>query len=83
MLAMGGIALGKAVDNSGLLSVIATSIQSFVAGMSLWGVAFVFTAMLLVVATFISHTVHFLPETQIVSWLHDDTNAERMLRLRH
>nr|SMQ44835.1 Low affinity phosphate transporter [Blastocladiella emersonii] len=67
MLAMGGIALGKAVENSGLLAVIATSIKSFVHGMSLWGVLFTFSGLVLVVATFISHTVAALIVLPIVA----------------
>ncbi|KAG0031175.1 low-affinity phosphate transporter [Podila clonocystis] len=57
MLAMGGIALGKAVDSSGLLDTIAHSIQNAVAGLSLWVVLIIFSALTLVFATFVSHTV--------------------------
>ncbi|KAG0100551.1 low-affinity phosphate transporter [Podila epicladia] len=57
MLAMGGIALGKAVDSSGLLDTIAHSIQSAVSGLSMWVVLFIFSALTLVFATFVSHTV--------------------------
>ncbi|KAL7754126.1 low-affinity phosphate transporter [Sorochytrium milnesiophthora] len=57
MLAMGGIALGKAVENSGLLRVIALHIQDIVSGYSAWMVLLVFSSLMLVVATFISHTV--------------------------
>ncbi|KAG0202208.1 low-affinity phosphate transporter [Mortierella sp. GBA30] len=57
MLAMGGIALGKAVDSSGLLDTIAHHIQDAVAGLSLWVVLLIFSALTLVFATFVSHTV--------------------------
>ena len=57
ILAAGGLALGKAVNSSGLLTTIAISITSAVSGMSLYGVTCVFAALIAVVATFISHTV--------------------------
>jgi len=57
ILAAGGLALGKAVNSSGLLQTIAGSITDGVRGLSLYGVMAVFSALILVVATFISHTV--------------------------
>ena len=57
ILAAGGLSLGRAVSSSGLLHTIAGAITDRVAGMSLYGVLFVFAALILVVATFISHTV--------------------------
>jgi phosphate transporter len=57
ILAAGGLALGKSVNSSGLLHTIAESITVGVEGMSLYGVLVVFCALILVVATFISHTV--------------------------
>lgn len=57
ILAAGGLALGKAVSSSGLLHTIATGITQKVNGMSLYGVLVVFCSLILVVATFISHTV--------------------------
>ncbi|KAG0056840.1 low-affinity phosphate transporter [Gryganskiella cystojenkinii] len=57
VLAMGGIALGKAVDSSGLLDTIAHHIQDAVAGLSQWVVLIIFSALTLVFATFVSHTV--------------------------
>jgi phosphate transporter len=57
ILAAGGLALGKSVNSSGLLHTIAGSITARVEGMSLYGVMVVFAALILVVATFISHTV--------------------------
>ncbi len=57
ILAAGGLALGKAVSSSGLLHTIAGHITQSVEGMSLYGVLVVFAALILVIATFISHTV--------------------------
>ena len=57
ILAAGGLSLGKAVSSSGLLHTIAGTITEKVDGMSLYGVLVTFAALILVVATFISHTV--------------------------
>lgn len=57
ILAAGGLSLGKAVASSGLLHTIAQAITDGVQGFSVYGVLFVFAALILVVATFISHTV--------------------------
>lgn len=60
-LAMGGIALGKAVASSGLLSTVARVIQEHVIlGMGLYSVCLVFGFLCLVILTFISHTVSAL-----------------------
>ena len=57
ILAAGGLALGKAVASSGLLHTIAGKITEGVDGMSLYSILVIFAGMILVVATFISHTV--------------------------
>lgn len=57
ILAAGGLVLGKAVTSSGLLHTIAGAITERVAHFSLYGVLLVFSALILVMATFISHTV--------------------------
>ncbi|RHZ43062.1 putative plasma membrane phosphate transporter Pho87, partial [Aspergillus thermomutatus] len=57
ILAAGGLCLGKAVTSSGLLHTIAKAITARVDHFSLYGVLIVFSALILVVATFISHTV--------------------------
>ena len=57
VLAAGGLSLGKAVSSSGLLDTIAQGITERVSGLSVYGVLVVFAALILVVATFISHTV--------------------------
>ncbi|KAF9169986.1 low-affinity phosphate transporter, partial [Mortierella sp. AD011] len=67
ILAMGGIALGKAVESSGLLHMITGQVQGFVSGMSAFAVCCVFSAMVLVIATFISHTVGALIILPIVA----------------
>lgn len=57
ILAAGGLSLGKAVKSSGLLHTVAGVVSHGVEGMSLYGVLVVFAALILVIATFISHTV--------------------------
>ncbi|KAK2811259.1 hypothetical protein FQN50_002356 [Emmonsiellopsis sp. PD_5] len=57
ILASGGLCLGHAVTSSGLLHTIAGAITEQVADFSLYGVLVTFAALILVVATFISHTV--------------------------
>ncbi|KAG4029617.1 hypothetical protein MFRU_015g01540 [Monilinia fructicola] len=57
ILAAGGLSLGKAVNSSGLLHTIAGEITASVDGYSLYSVLVVFSCLVLVVATFISHTV--------------------------
>ncbi|KAK7428812.1 low-affinity phosphate transporter [Neonectria magnoliae] len=64
ILAAGGLSLGKAVRSSGLLHTLAELVSQKVEGMSLYGVLVVFSSLILVIATFISHTVAaliFLP----------------------
>jgi phosphate transporter len=67
ILAMGGIALGKAVESSGLLHTIALKISEHVMGFSSFEVLFIFSCLVLVIATFISHTVAALIVLPIVS----------------
>ncbi|KAG7758016.1 hypothetical protein KL911_000992 [Ogataea haglerorum] len=57
MLAMGGLALGKAVTVSGLLKTIAEAIQAKLEGSALFTVLCLFGIIVLVMATFVSHTV--------------------------
>ncbi|GAA6036484.1 hypothetical protein JCM8097_003529 [Rhodosporidiobolus ruineniae] len=56
-LAMGGIALGKAVLSSGLLDDIDRIIERLVLGLDLWPILACFSVVVLVIATFISHTI--------------------------
>ncbi|KAI7870409.1 SPX domain-containing protein [Spinellus fusiger] len=67
VLAMGGIALGKSVESSGLLKTIAEYIETLVTGMTAFQVLFVFSCLVLVIATFISHTVAALIVLPIVA----------------
>lgn len=57
ILAAGGLSLGKAVNSSGLLQTVARIVSDYVEGMSLYGVLVVFSVLILIIATFISHTV--------------------------
>jgi phosphate transporter len=67
ILAAGGLSLGKAVNSSGLLHTIALAIRQEVEGMSMYGVLVVFCGLILVIATFISHTVAALIILPIVA----------------
>lgn len=57
ILAAGGLSLGKAVNSSGLLHTVTEEITSQVKDFSLYGILVVFSTLILVIATFISHTV--------------------------
>jgi phosphate transporter len=59
ILAMGGLVLGDAIKDSGLLDVIAIGIAGFIEhnSLSLWGAVCIFTSLILVCTTFVSHTV--------------------------
>ncbi len=72
VLAMGGIALGKAVSNSGLLSVIALFIKGKVEHLSLFGVMSVFGLLIITTATFVSHTVAALIILPLVKEIGDN-----------
>lgn len=82
-LAMGGIALGKAVSSSGLLNTLAHAIeQHIVHGMGLFGVMSVFGFMILIVATFVSHTVAaliILPLVQSIGLRMDDPHPRLLV----
>lgn len=67
-LAMGGIALGKAVSTSGLLTTVAHGIeQHVIKGLGVFGVLVVFGFLILIVATFVSHTVAALIILPLIS----------------
>lgn len=57
LLAMGGLALGSAVTSSGLLATVAKALQKKVADFDAFVVLAIFGILILVVATFVSHTV--------------------------
>lgn len=67
ILAMGGLALGKAVSVSGLLTVLASGIQSKLMDAELFTVLAVFGSLVLVMATFVSHTVAALITVPLVA----------------
>ncbi|KAJ8518452.1 hypothetical protein ONZ45_g4472 [Pleurotus djamor] len=56
-LAMGGIALGKGVDSSGLLDVLGNLVRDLVEGRGLYTIVLVLTPVVLIISTFISHTI--------------------------
>lgn len=57
ILAAGGLSLGKAVNSSGLLHTVTEAITIRVKDFSLYGILVTFSCLILVIATFISHTV--------------------------
>ena len=59
VLAMGGLVLGKVISTSGLLEVVAEAIADVIEDndLSLWGTMIIFTGLILICTTFISHTV--------------------------
>ncbi|KAF8824692.1 hypothetical protein HHX47_DHR7000068 [Lentinula edodes] len=56
-LAMGGIALGKGVTSSGLLDIMGELVRDLVDGFSLYNVVLILSPIVLVISTFISHTI--------------------------
>ncbi|KAF8606653.1 SPX-domain-containing protein [Ceratobasidium sp. AG-I] len=56
-LAMGGIALGKAVVSSGLLMTMDDAVRGLVEGLQLYEIVLVLSVVVLIVSTFISHTI--------------------------
>ncbi|RKF57917.1 putative transporter C3B8.04c [Golovinomyces cichoracearum] len=57
ILAAGGLSLGKAVESSGLLNTIASEITAGIEDLNVYSVLAIFATLILIVATFISHTV--------------------------
>ncbi|AQZ10569.1 PHO87 (YCR037C) and PHO90 (YJL198W) [Zygosaccharomyces parabailii] len=57
MLAMGGVALGKAVSSSGLLATVALALQKRIENDGTMAILCIFGILMLVVGTFVSHTV--------------------------
>lgn len=57
LLAMGGIALGSAVQSSGLLNTIGTALQDKIEDFSQLSILAIFGIIMLVFGTFVSHTV--------------------------
>ncbi|GAA6023180.1 hypothetical protein JCM8202_001015 [Rhodotorula sphaerocarpa] len=82
-LAMGGIALGKAVLSSGLLDDIDAVIQRVVLGLDIWPILALFSVLVLVIGTFISHTIAAVLVVPIASTIGDamDSPHPRLLIL--
>lgn len=57
LLAMGSLALGKAVSSSGLLATIAIALEKKVMNFNLYLVLIIFGVLILIIGTFVSHTV--------------------------
>ncbi|KAG8220315.1 hypothetical protein J3R82DRAFT_3519 [Butyriboletus roseoflavus] len=56
-LAMGGIALGNGVRSSGLMDTMDNVIHRTLEGRQIWSVVVVLSVIVLIVSTFISHTI--------------------------
>lgn len=69
ILAMGGIALGKAVDSSGLLAELTKQLLPHLIGMSVFGVVATVAAVVLVITSFVNHTVGALIILPVVAQL--------------
>ena len=54
---MGGIALGKAVDSSGFLAQMTRSLTPYLSTLTPFSCLVLFSALVLVITSFISHTV--------------------------
>lgn len=57
MLLGGGIALGDAIQSSGLLSIMANALGNFVEGSNIWVTLLAFAGFIWIFGNFISHTV--------------------------
>jgi len=71
LLAMGGLALGKAVSSSGLLKTIAMALQRKIDHFDVFVILLIFGALVLVFATFVSHTVATLIIVPLVKQVGD------------
>lgn len=76
VLAMGGIALGKAVATSGLLGTIARALQRRIADKGLLAILCIFGILMLVVGTFVSHTVSAIIIVPLVQEVGDKMPAK-------
>ena len=74
VLAMGGIALGKAVASSGLLLTIANSVRMHIADTGIFPMTLIFGALVVIVASFISHTVAALIVLPILAEIGETMN---------
>lgn len=76
-LAMGGIALGKSVEACGLLAHIATIIDAKVKDLSLFSICMTLSFMILVIASFVSHTVAALIILPLVRSIGEQLDSPR------
>ena len=67
VLAMGGISLGKAVESSGLLKNLTSQIVPYLSELPLFYCLILFSTIVLVIASFISHTVGALILLPVIS----------------
>lgn len=77
ILAMGGIALGKAVSSSGLLATIATALQRKIQNDGLFAILCIFGILMLVVGTFVSHTVSAIIIIPLVQEVGDNLSSPK------
>lgn len=81
LLAMGGLALGSAVTSSGLLATVAKALQKKVADFDAFVVLAIFGILILVVATFVSHTVATIIIVPLVKEVGDSMSTPHPLLL--
>ncbi|ODV83929.1 hypothetical protein CANARDRAFT_29649 [[Candida] arabinofermentans NRRL YB-2248] len=79
LLAMGGIALGKAVSSSGLLHTVAVSLSERIDTYPAIGVLAIFGVLCVVFATFVSHTVSALILVPLVQSVGQELHHENLL----
>lgn len=75
ILAMGSLALGKAVSSSGLLATIAEALQKKVMDYDTYVIIIIFGALVLVIGTFVSHTVSAIIIIPLVQEIGDSLPA--------
>lgn len=76
---MGGIALGKAVDSSGLLVVLDEFVRGLIDGLSLFGVVVVLSVVVLVSAVSFGHISIVKDDFQVISTFISHTIASVLL----
>ena len=77
MLAMGGIALGKAVESSGLLHSLTTALAPKLQGISLFSCLALISAVVVIITSFISHTVGALILLPVIAQIGDQLEDPR------
>lgn len=74
-LAMGGVVLGKAVDSCGLLANAASKVEHAVSGFPFFIIVLIFGLVVIVIASFISHTVAALIVLPLVKSVGDQLST--------